>query len=71
MKSMVYLNNHPNKSVCNKPKKVKQVLTEKGLWRNQTPNGCVFFLEYSINFNCPGCDSSLNSDCYARALMSK
>ena len=68
---MVFSDNHPNVLLRGKPKGLKQVLTERGLWRNRISDGRAFPLECPTSHNCPGCDPLLNGDCCARAVMSK
>lgn len=68
---MVFPSDHPNDSLRDKPKGLKQVLTERGLWRNRAPDGRTFLLECPTSHNRPSCDPSLNGDCCARAVMSK
>lgn len=67
---MVFPDNHPNDSVRDKPKGLKQVLIERALWRKRAPDARSFLLECPTSHNRPGCDSSLNGNCCARAVMS-
>lgn len=69
--SMVFAENHPNVLLRGKPKGLKQVLMERGLWRTQAPNGRAFLLECPTSHNRPGCDPSLNGNCCAWAVMGK
>ena len=39
---MIFLDKHPNVLLQNKPKGLKQVLTERGLWRNRAPDSRAF-----------------------------
>ena len=70
-KLMIFLDNHHNVLLRGKPKEPTQVPTERGLWRNQAPDRCAFLLECLTRHNRPSCDPSLNSDCCARAVVSK
>ena len=42
---IVFPDNHSNNSVQNKPQRLKQILTERSLWRKRAPNDCSFLLE--------------------------
>lgn len=68
---IVFLSNHHNDLLQNKPKRLKQILIEKGLWRNQALDGHIFLLEYSTSYNCPCSDLWLNGNYCAQALISK
>ena len=68
---MVFPEDHHDVLLRGKPKGLKQVLTERGLWRNRAPDGQAFLLECPTSHNRPGCNPSLNGDCCARAVMSK
>ena len=69
--SIIFPKNHPKVLLHGKPKGLKQVLTERGLWRNRAPDGRAFLLECLISQNYPGCDSLARRDCCARAVMKK
>lgn len=62
---MTFPEDHPEVLLCGKPKGLKQVLTERGLWRNQTPDGQTFFLECPTSHNRPGCDLLAEGNCCA------
>ena len=65
MQPMVFLDNYPNNSVWDKPKGLKQIGTERGLWRKQAPDDCSVLLECPTSYNCPSYDLSLNGHYYA------
>lgn len=69
--SMVFPEDHPEVLLCGKPKSLKQVLIERGLWRNRAPDGRTFLLECSTSHNRPGCDLLAEGNCCARALINK
>ena len=69
--SMIFPENHPEVLLRGKPKSLKQILIERGLWRNQASDGRAFLLECPTSHNRPGCDLSLKGNCCARAVMSK
>ena len=69
--SMVFSDDYPEVSLRGKPKGLKQVLTERGLWRSRAPDGSAFLLECPTSHNCPGCHPSAEGNCCARAVMRK
>ena len=69
--SMVFADDHPNILLRGKPKGLKQILMERGLWRTQAPDGRAFLLECPTSQSRPGCDPALNGNCCARAVMGK
>ena len=62
---MVFADNHPNDSLQDKSKGLKQVIIERGLWRNQALDGRAFLLECATSYNCPGHNLFLNGGCCA------
>ena len=68
---IVFSDYHPNVLFQGKPKGLKQVLNERSLYRNQSPDGRGFLLKCRICYNRSRCDRSLNSDCCARAVTNK
>lgn len=71
MQPMIFPSYLPNDSLQAQPKRLQQVLIERGLQKNQTPDGRTFFLEYLSSHNHPCCHLLLNNDYYAWAIMSK
>lgn len=63
--SMVFPENHPEVLLRGKPKGLKQVLIERGLWRTRAPDGRAFLLECPTSHNRPSCDPLLHGDCCA------
>lgn len=59
--AMVFPDNHPNDSLQSKPKGLKQVLNERGLWRNRALDGRTFLLECPTSHNRPGCDQLIET----------
>ncbi len=68
---MVFLDDHSNPSLRGKPKRVKQVLIKRGLWKTQRVDGFAFLLEYPIIGNRPGFDPTLAGGCCTRGLLKK
>lgn len=57
--------------LLSKLKRLKQVLTERGLWRNKAPDGKAFLLECPICHHRPSCNLYLNGDYCPQAIISK
>lgn len=62
---MVFLGDYPEALLRTKHKNLKQVLTEKSLWRNWKSNGQAFLLKYSINHNRLGYVLLAERNCFA------
>ncbi len=68
---MVFPYDHPNPSLFGKPKEIKQVLIERGLWKTRRVDGFAFLFECPTTGNRPNYDSTLAGGCYARELLKK
>ncbi len=71
VQSIIFPDDHPNPSLRDKPKGIKQVLIEHCQWKTRRVNGFAFFLECSTIGNRPGCDPTLAGGCCARGLLKK
>ena len=71
VQSMVFPDDHLNPSLRGKPKGIKKVLIERGLWKTRRVDGFAFLLECPTTGNRPGCDPTLTGGCCARGLLKK
>lgn len=69
--SMVFPMDHPDHQLRGKPKGIKQVLLERGLWpeSSRRSDGFAFTLECPRSHERPGCSKDLPGGCCARALL--
>ncbi len=68
---MVFPDGHPNPSLLGKPKGIKLILIERGLWNTRRVDGFTFLLECPTTGNRPGCDPTLAGGGCARGLFKK
>jgi len=68
-----FLTHRPEIHPRGKPKGIKRVLQERGLWRERRADGCRFLLECPTTGGGTGCDrgedGNLIGGCYARAVL--
>ena len=67
--SMVFSDDHPDVKLRGKAKGIRQVLLERGLWRERSADGFKFRLICPKTHDRPGCDPNLNGECCATALL--
>jgi hypothetical protein len=66
---MIFDNDHPDYALRGKAKGIRQVLGERGLWRERRADGFRFLLLCPKTHDRPGCDPGLNGECCATALL--
>jgi len=60
---MIFDNDHPDYALRGKAKGIRQVLGERGLWRERRADGFRFLLLCPKTHDRPGCDPGLNGEC--------